>query len=400
MNILNITAQKPHSTGSGVYLTEIVKEFDTMGFSQSVIGGVYKEDVVTFPDKVEFIPVYFQSTELPFPIVGMSDEMPYESTLYNQMTKQMIKKFAQVFMSVIEKTVETFRPDLILCHHLYLLTAIVRERFPDLQVAAICHGTDIRQMKKHMLADSYIKEQMKKLNKIFALHEIQKLEIERIYEVDESRIKIIGSGYNPEIFRRQEIQKNRHEINLIYAGKLTQKKGVISLIQALDYIKDFEPPIVLNLAGGYGNEEEYNQIYRLAGKAAYKIKFLGKLNQAQLAQEFNRCDVFILPSFYEGLPLVLMEALACGLKVITTDLPGIREWMDCNIPNNAIIYVTPPPIENADEPKLESLPQFEESLARAIIEAVNQNTNHLADLQNASWESVCKKIIITENCNE
>ena len=55
----------------------------------------------------------------------------------------------------------------------------------------------------------------------------------------------------------------------------------------------------------------------------------------------NQSDVFVLPSFYEGLPLVIIEALACGTYVICTDLPGIRNWIDQNLPDNGVVFVEP-----------------------------------------------------------
>ena len=60
MKILSITAQKPHSTGSGVYLTELVKSFAQMGHTQAVIAGVYPDDTIAFPPEVAFFPVYLR----------------------------------------------------------------------------------------------------------------------------------------------------------------------------------------------------------------------------------------------------------------------------------------------------------------------------------------------------
>ena len=93
MKILSITAQKPNSTGSGVYLTELVKGFARQGHRQAVVAGVYEDDKVEFPEGVKFYPVFFCTEELPFPIAGMSDEMPYESTVYGQMTPDMVARF-------------------------------------------------------------------------------------------------------------------------------------------------------------------------------------------------------------------------------------------------------------------------------------------------------------------
>ena len=68
MRILSITAQKPNSTGSGVYLTELVKEYALLGHEQAVVAGVYREDKVELPDGVDFYPVYFCEKGLPYPM--------------------------------------------------------------------------------------------------------------------------------------------------------------------------------------------------------------------------------------------------------------------------------------------------------------------------------------------
>ena len=59
MKILSITAQKPHSTGSGTYMTELVRAFDRMGHSQAVVCGIFPDDPVEFPAGVSCYPVFF-----------------------------------------------------------------------------------------------------------------------------------------------------------------------------------------------------------------------------------------------------------------------------------------------------------------------------------------------------
>lgn len=155
MRILSIIAQKPMSTGSGIYLTELVRVLAEEGHIQGGVAGVYKEDGINLPREAKFYPVYFNSEGLPFNIFGMSDEMPYESTRYCDMTEEMKENYKTEFLKVIDMAVEEIKPDVILCHHLYLLTSLVRERFPDIRVYGFCHNTDLRQMGKHDLKRIY-----------------------------------------------------------------------------------------------------------------------------------------------------------------------------------------------------------------------------------------------------
>ena len=106
MRVLSVTAQKPCSTGSGVYLTEVVRSLAKMGVSQAVVAGVTREDRVDMPEGVTVYPVYFSSEKLPYPVVGMSDEMPYTSTRYRDMTEEMAGQFKAAFLEVLDAAIE------------------------------------------------------------------------------------------------------------------------------------------------------------------------------------------------------------------------------------------------------------------------------------------------------
>lgn len=333
MRILSITAQKPNSTGSGVYLTELVKEYAEDGHKQAVVAGIYKEDTVEMPDGVSFYPVYFDSEKLPYPIVGMSDEMPYESTRYCDMTQEMTGRFREGFLEVIDQAVEEFQPELILCHHLYFLTAIVRERFPEHTIYGFCHNTDLRQMQKTDFEREFIREHIRKLDHIFVPQRAQEEGVRDIYGIEPENMTRLGMGYNSQIFCATETSRSKQGVQIVFAGKITQKKGVKSLLRALCLLAEREESeagkeqLTLYLAGSTGNPKEYEEIQSLAGKCPYEVEFLGRLTQPELARVYNQCDIFTLPSFYEGIPLVVIEALACGDRVIMTDLPGLRSGL-------------------------------------------------------------------------
>lgn len=393
MKILSITAQKPDSTGSGVYLTELVKGFQKLGHTQAVIAGVTKEDVVQLPKNVAFYPVYYKTKELPFPVCGMSDEMPYESTRYCDITEEMTSQFSDTFGQKLKEVVEEFRPDVILCHHLYYLTALVRELCPDIKVCGISHGSDLRQIQKNPWQREYIQKNICKLDRIFALHQEQKEIICRIHGCEESQVEVIGTGYNSNLFYISSEEKMRNEKQrIIFAGKLSEKKGVMSLLKSISYIPDAQNQIELLFAGGYGNEAEYQEIQRLAEVCPCDVTFLGKLTQTELAEKMNESDVFVLPSFFEGLPLVIIEAMACGLRVVCTDLPGIQNWLNANIPDNGVVFVEPPKMQNSDEPIPELLPEFEERLADALLTVKYRKVPEQEKVRKISWDGLCERL--------
>ena len=393
MRILSVTAQKASSTGSGVYLMELVKGFAKMGHAQAIVSGAYVEDHMELPKGVAYYPVYFKSEELPFAITGMSDEMPYESTRYSDMTEEMTEQFIHAFRRKIQQVIEEFQPDVILCHHLYFLTALVRNICPEQKVYGLSHGSDMRQVKKNSWKREFIKDKIAKLNGILALHEEQKNDICEYYHCDPEDVKVIGTGYNSDVFYRTDSKKENDKLRLIFAGKISEKKGVKSLLRSLHYLPDATKRVELLLAGGYGNEKEYEEICELAKQCPCKVTFLGRLSHKDLARELNQSDIFVLPSFYEGLPLVVIEAMACGLRVVCSDLPGIQNWLSTNLPTNEVVFVRPPKMRNEDEPREEELPGFEQRLAEAVLKAQKTKVPDEEELKRISWDGLCQHLI-------
>ena len=67
--------------------------------------------------------------------------------------------------------------------------------------------------------------------------------------------------------------------------------------------------------------EKFSATHRLT----QHVNFMGKVNHDQIQQLQQKADVFVLPSFAEGIPIVLMEAMACGTPCVTTHITGIPE---------------------------------------------------------------------------
>ncbi len=391
MRILNVTAQKPHSTGSGYYLTETVRCFHATGHTQGVVAGVRPEDTVSFPEGVSFFPVYFNTPELPFNIAGMSDEMPYPSTLYRCMTDEMAAAFRAAFEKVLKEAVNFLAPDVIICHHLYFLSAIVRELFPRIPVWGICHGTDLRQMHTNPFMADYIRSRVSKFDKICCLHHAQRMAVADCYSIPIERTCVAGAGYNPDIFYDRNIRTPHDELRLVFAGKISDKKGIYCLIEALRRSGLPRGSVTLRMAGGWPGPAQYAEAAAAIESSGHDILLLGPLDQQQLAREFSMGDVFVLPSFSEGFPLVLAEAMACGMGAICTDLPGIRPRMEELCPGCPVTFIEPPVMLDPDTPDPARLDEFTDRLCRAILSA--RRPHNAPDLSAFTWEGVSERIL-------
>lgn len=396
--ILHATCQYPGKTGSGTYLQAIIKEADKKGYKQAVIAGVSIEnnDVEFEGINVNFYPVIFETKNIPFPIAGMSDVMPYKSTRYSDMNKGMFLKWEKAFREKINLAIDEFKPDIIISHHLWLLTSLIKKTVKDIPIISISHGTDLRQLEMVPRFRSYVIEGCKNVEIALALNDYQKEKIVESYKIPDKKIIVIGGGYDSDIFYRKGNKKDNDKIKLIYAGKLSFSKGVPSLIRAYERLsKNYN--IELLIAGsGSGNEEK--EIRNLI-KNCDSIKLLGEVPHKKLGDIFRECDIFVIPSFYEGLSLVTLEALSCGLLVVSSELDGLKNWLGDEINNSGIIkYVELPGMIGVDTPKEDELIYFEERLYSGIesqinnLKSSNQYDNVYKRIEEFSWEMIFKRI--------
>jgi len=370
MRILHALAQRPGRTGSGVFLQQLFKAGYEKGYEQAVLAGVPLLEQDPDIDNLEsknFYPVLFESENLIFPVVGMSDVMPYKSTKYSSMDESMYEMYEKEFKKVITKAVEEFKPDVVICNHIWLLSTFFKDLYPNLKTLVLCHGTDLRQMKLSPRLASIVKGKVSRCEYLFALNSQQAKTIQEYYGVEEEKVIVSGSGYNPDMFFPNKNKEKNKNVKIAYVGKICNAKGVAQLLNAIDKCEKYQN-LELNLIGS-GSAIESDEIIKSIDNKKTKINYLGIVPQEELETLLRTCDIFILPSYFEGLPLVVIEALASGAKVICTDLPGLDDFLGERLKElGAIRYIKMPRLKNVDTPFEEDICEFEDRLTACIDE--------------------------------
>ena len=368
MNILHLLSQIPDATGSGKYVQEMIRQSRIAGHEPFLIAGVPKgfslEDTSLCggiaPEHCMF--VHFEHEDLNFKVVGMSDVMPYPSTVCAHLKSDEINAYLSCFEKVIEHAVDKFSPDLIHSNHLWMATAAARRVAPEIPLVTTCHGTCLRQ---HVLCPELghsLRADLAKVDRIIALFDQQKQEIMKLLDIPAEQITTISGGFNQQCFYTASKELTGNKIEILYAGKLNRSKGVPWLLRCLHNIED--QPFHLHLVGN-GSGPEKQQCLDLAAEYGDRITVHGVLSHKELGELMRRCHIFILPSFFEGLPLVLLEALACGCRIVTTDLPGVKELFP--EPDKRIVrMVHLPELMTIDTPRPEDEPILEQRLTEAL----------------------------------
>lgn len=395
MRILNVSAQKPDSTGSGTYLTALVRSQLAAGHEAAVVCGVDEGDsLAAVPAGAEVFPVRFMTSDLPFHVCGMSDVMPYAATRYRDLTPPMVDAFERAFSAVVDRAVAEFRPDVVVCHHLYLLCAIVRERVSDIPVTAISHSTDLRQLRQHPLGRERVAAAVRRLDGICALHDAQVREICQTFSVDPARVTVVGVGFDPHVFHPDPAIE-RVGGTVCFVGKICAAKGAAALMGTVALMERRGcAPESVAMAGGWGSsQEESDAVRALAASLATPVEFLGHVSPGELSARLCATDTFVLPSFFEGLPLVSVEALACGCKDVLSDLPGVRPWLDSELPGAPVRWVAPPPMADVDKPLPDALPAYEERLADALAASLSAPVPSAPDASALTWGAVDDRVL-------
>jgi glycosyltransferase involved in cell wall biosynthesis/GT2 family glycosyltransferase len=157
------------------------------------------------------------------------------------------------------------------------------------------------------------------------------------------RLHVIHCGVDP---ARYAAAAERPGNRLLFVGRLAAVKGVPLLLQALAEARQARPDLRLTLVGD-GPERPALQAEAKALGLAGACDFVGYQSQQAVADLLSRHDALVLPSFAEGVPVVLMEAMAARLPVIATRVAGVPELVEDGVSGLLIPPGDPAPLTAA-----------------------------------------------------
>jgi glycosyltransferase involved in cell wall biosynthesis len=153
-------------------------------------------------------------------------------------------------------------------------------------------------------------------------------EVNRMHDLSIS--DVVTPGIPSELFDDEIKEVGERDRNkLIFVGRLQEMKGVYELLEIFKRLSEKRPDISLTIVGDgdiKGDLEERVREYGLSSR----ITFTGSISYEDVFQYYRESGIFVFPSKKEVFPLVSIEAMACGLPAVVSDIPSLRESTGSN----------------------------------------------------------------------
>ena len=142
-----------------------------------------------------------------------------------------------------------------------------------------------------------------------------------------NKFKIVPNVVNTKIFYPLSQKTNNKIKKMLFVALFLPIKGIPYLFQSLVQLRQKRQDFVLDVVGDGPNREEYKKLSKELGLEGI-VKFHGLKTKLEIAEFMRNSDFFVLPSLWENLPCVLIEAMASGLSVIASNVGGISEILN------------------------------------------------------------------------
>ena len=284
--------------------------------------------------------------------------------------------------------IKRLKPDIIHAQGIFLagFSALLSKKLLGISYIAYGRGSDIyldngfvgyieKRCSSHILRDGLI---------IVLTEDMRR----KVLELWNQNSIIIPNGVDLKRFgsiskdqAREELSIAKDEKVIIFIGSVRKVKGVKYLIESMNNIREKNPLARLLIVGNIEHDGKIlcEQVAKL--ECADYINFIGKTSIEMIPIFMAASDIFVLPSLSEGFPLVILEAMACGLPIVATKVGGIPEIVKDK--ENGFLIDPKSPMQISEKVCL--LLDNEQLRKRIFIENKNR-------AKKFGWDAVCNRL--------
>ncbi len=173
---------------------------------------------------------------------------------------------------------------------------------------------------------NYVKRKFKWVDAVIALSDSWQKFYEK--EVGVTNVYVVQNVISPPLVVK-ESRKNDGLIHLLFLGLITEQKGIFDLLDLLkSHRKEFEGKIILHI-GGKGDVKRLKNIIEDDNMQDI-VSFEGWVQGEKKNMLYSSSDIFVLPSYVEGVPITILEAMSYQLPIIATNIGGIPSVVEHN----------------------------------------------------------------------
>lgn len=232
----------------------------------------------------------------------------------------------------ISAPLRAFAPDLVLAYWLYpdAYGAMLAARKASLPFVAGARGSDLRV--RDAISRRLTRPVVRRAGRLLVVSEDLARVAADQYQADPARTRVIPNGCDAAIFRPGSRDLARAAFGLpadaevvLYVGRLVAEKGLRELMDATRLLAASRPALNVVLVG---EGPLHGELAERIAREKLSVTLAGAQPPVEVARWMAAADLVTLPSYSEGHPNVLVEALACGRPVVATSVGGIPEVVD------------------------------------------------------------------------
>lgn len=217
------------------------------------------------------------------------------------------------------------------------------------------HFPEMFEQKDLYQLTNWTKQSIQKSDQIVTISQSSKKDIVKTYKIDPKKVTVCYPGYNEEQFRKvnnkSEIEEVLHKYKIVgayvlFIGTVQPRKNLKRLIQAMLKIENLKLVVVGKTSGEGRQAWKFEEIVELPKKLDIedKVIFTGFVPNEDMLYLLNGAKAFVLPSLWEGFGIPVVDAMACGIPVVVSNVSSLPE-----VAGSAGLYVDPNSVDQIEQ---------------------------------------------------